>query len=123
MKMTQEEYDKLVTGHGNAKATKAVAKLDAWLGANGDKYKSHYMAMHSWVLRAVEEDEARAARASPHGAGPPVATTQYQRDREGQVGMAKLYLAIKAEEEEKHGGQENHSERAVIDVCHVQQAH
>ena len=63
--MTQEEHDKLMAEHGE-RGKRAIAKLDAFIGSKGDKYKSHYMAMFSWVLRAVDEDEARGgARASP----------------------------------------------------------
>lgn len=56
VRLTQEEHDKLLVEFGD-KGQRAVEKLDAFIGARGDRYKSHYMAMHSWVLRAVDEEE------------------------------------------------------------------
>lgn len=100
-----------------------LRKMRGWIEGNPRHRKTKAGVgrfIHAWLSKAQDQG---GARASPHGAGPPVAKTQYQRDREGQVNMAKLYLAIKAEEGEKHGGQENNCERAVIDVCHLQSAH
>jgi hypothetical protein len=54
------------------KGRKAIEKLDSYLESKGDKYKSHYATMFSWVLRAVDEDDAKQARASPPGSNRPV---------------------------------------------------
>ena len=91
VRLTQDEYDKLISENGGAKAQKAIAKLDAYIGSKGDRYKSHYMAMHSWVLRAVEEDEARGAPLQR--AGPPQPQTYQQYERENQKSVARMALA------------------------------
>ena len=61
--LTPEERRSLASEHGE-KAARAIDKLDLWLGAHGDRYKSHYMAIQAWALRAVDEDDARAALAA-----------------------------------------------------------
>lgn len=102
VRMTKDEYDKLISEQGEARALKAIAKLDTFIGSKGDKYKSHYMTMFSWVLKAVDEDEDKS-RWQPPGLARdgPVATTQHQADRQNQINMAKFVLA--AQELEKNG--------------------
>lgn len=96
VRMTQAEYDKLMAENGE-RGLKAIAKLDAFIGSRGDKYKSHYMAMHSWVLRAVEEDEARTPRGSPVGAF--VSPAQRRLDANREAGRkAKEILFGKQED-------------------------
>lgn len=41
---------------------KCITYLDEYLEMTGKSYKSHYMAIRKWVLRAVKEDETRNKR-------------------------------------------------------------
>ena len=67
--LTTEEYDRLCRKYGEEQTQKAIAFLDLYIGAKGkDDYKDHNLAMQKWVFDAVQEREARKARASP---GPP----------------------------------------------------
>lgn len=96
--LTPEERQSLAGEHG-AKADRAIDKLDLWLGAHGDRYKSHFMAIHAWVLRAVDEDDARAApapaiapardQARPQAILP---TTYAHMERANQKSVARLAL-------------------------------
>lgn len=67
VKLTDEEHSKLFVEHPDL-AQEAINKLDAYIGSKGDKYKSHYMAMHSWVFRAVLEDRQKGV--APQGQRP-----------------------------------------------------
>ena len=57
--LTQEEYDKLVTAHGEEKAKRMIEILDNYKGANNKKYASDYRAILNWVVKRVEEEEQR----------------------------------------------------------------
>jgi len=64
--LTQVEHDRLCAKFGAEKTQKAIAFLDLHIGAKGkDEYKDHNLALQKWVFDAVEEREARKARASP----------------------------------------------------------
>ena len=69
VRLTREEHAELIAEHGE-RGERAVAKLDLWLGARGDRYKSHYMAIHSWVLKAVDEDVRREEALAAGSSGP-----------------------------------------------------
>ena len=69
VRLTLEEHAELIAEHGE-RGERAIAKLDLWLGARGDRYKSHYMAIHSWVLKAVDEDVRREEALAAGSSGP-----------------------------------------------------
>lgn len=61
VKLTAEEYQRLVAEYGEADTAAAIAKLDLHLGARkgADPYRSHYLAMRKWVFNALAEDARR----------------------------------------------------------------
>jgi hypothetical protein len=102
VQLTQEEHGQLLAEYGE-KGRKAIDKLDIWLGARGDRYKSHYLAIHSWVLKAVDEDELKetARSASSPGSAPArlpdqgnarLPSTYAQIERANQKSVARLAL-------------------------------
>jgi hypothetical protein len=116
--LTQAEHDKLMEEHGE-RGRKAVEKLDSWLAAKGkDPYKSHYAAFTAWVFRAVDEDEAKTARASPiphNRNGPPTATTQYQKSQQDKENMATL--ALRMRQEIQNGNERADCDGINLDGC------
>lgn len=50
VKLTKEEYDKLVAENGEELIKACITKLDNYKGSSGKKYKSDYRAILSWVL-------------------------------------------------------------------------
>ncbi len=53
VKMTEEEYNKLVEKHGEELTNKMIEVLDNYKGSKGKKYKSDYRAILSWVADKV----------------------------------------------------------------------
>lgn len=69
--LTQEEHDSLCQKFTAELTAKAIAFLDLHIGAKGkDDYKSHNLALQKWVFDAVNEREAKLARASPGSPAP-----------------------------------------------------
>lgn len=62
VKLTIDEYDKLLNEYGNELTHKAIDFLDAYIADKGYKSKSNYMAMRRWVFDAVKEQEQKRAR-------------------------------------------------------------
>lgn len=56
VKMTQEEYEKLISKYGDQKAKRMIEVLDNYKGANGKTYKSDYRAILNWVAERVESE-------------------------------------------------------------------
>ncbi|WP_218652901.1 hypothetical protein [Paenibacillus sp. 79R4] len=78
VKLTQEEYDKLAATHGEDRAKRMIEILDNYKGANNKKYASDYRAILNWVVKRVEEEEAKGGRkqSEPFGRGQ-ATTNQY----------------------------------------------
>lgn len=57
--MTEDEYSKLVSEHGEARINRAIEILDNYKGANGKRYKSDYRAILNWVINRVNEEIRR----------------------------------------------------------------
>lgn len=55
--MTSDEYEKLVSQHGEEATKKMIEVLDNYKGANGKKYKSDYRAILNWVVDRVKEEK------------------------------------------------------------------
>lgn len=55
VKMTEDEYQKLVSEHGTDFANACIAELDNYKGANGKTYKSDYRAILTWVVEKVHK--------------------------------------------------------------------
>lgn len=54
--LTRIEFAKLVETHGEPAAKWMIAKLDAYKGQNGRRYKSDYKAILNWVVGALQEE-------------------------------------------------------------------
>ena len=63
VKMTEEEYNKLVAKYGEKKVKRMIEVLDNYKGATGKKYKSDYRAILNWVadkvLKEKDDDDER----------------------------------------------------------------
>lgn len=57
--LTQEEYDKLVSSHGEDKVKRMIDILDNYKGSKNKKYASDYRAILNWVVERVEEEAQR----------------------------------------------------------------
>jgi predicted phage replisome organizer len=53
VKLTPSEHQKLILKIGPEKTSLAIEKLSSYLASKGDKYKSHYATMFSWVIESV----------------------------------------------------------------------
>lgn len=62
VKLTIDEYNKLLNEYGNDLTHKAIDFLDAYIADKGYKSKSNYMALRRWVFDAVKEQEQKRAR-------------------------------------------------------------
>ena len=62
VKLTIDEYDKLLNEYGSDLLHKAIKYLDEYIEDKGNKYKSHYMTMRRWVFDAVKEQEQKRAK-------------------------------------------------------------
>jgi len=54
--MTKEEYEKLVSEHGETPTKEMIRILDNYKGAKGKRYKSDYRAILSWVVGKYKEE-------------------------------------------------------------------
>ncbi|HEZ7985992.1 MAG TPA: DUF6291 domain-containing protein [Ruminococcus sp.] len=58
--MTEEEHQKLIDQHGEAKVKRMIEVLDNYKGSSGKKYKDDYRAILNWVVGRVEEEFSRS---------------------------------------------------------------
>lgn len=54
VKLTQKEYDSCITNYGIDQTIKALDKLNSFIGSKGNKYKSHFHTLSSWVWESVK---------------------------------------------------------------------
>lgn len=54
--LTKEEYEKLISQHGENATKEMIRILDNYKGSSGKKYKSDYRAILNWVVKRYEED-------------------------------------------------------------------
>ncbi|MDQ0494027.1 hypothetical protein [Paenibacillus brasilensis] len=71
VKLTQQEYDKLVLAHGEDRTKRMIEILDNYKGSKGKKYASDYRAILNWVVERVEEEEQKGGyrQAKPFAGG------------------------------------------------------
>lgn len=81
VKMTQDEYNKLIDKYGNEATDWMIKKLDSYKGAKGTTYKSDYRAILNWVADAWQEYEKKQGRASPQN--PFFEAARKMRDEDG----------------------------------------
>lgn len=57
VKLSKEDYDKLIDKHGPQQTTKAIQVLDDYIESSGKRYKSHYAVLKegSWVWQRVKQ--------------------------------------------------------------------
>jgi hypothetical protein len=51
VKLTAEEYEKVVEKLGTATANELITELDSYIASKGAKYKSHYATLLAWARR------------------------------------------------------------------------
>ena len=62
VKLTIDEYNRLINDYGYDETHKAIDFFDAYIEDKGYKSKSHNMAMRRWVFDAVKEQEQKRAK-------------------------------------------------------------
>ena len=82
VKLTDEEFKKLVNDFGSAKTEEAINFLDGYIVDKNYKSKEHYIAIRRWVIDAVNEQTARRAKDKQGNTKTVGNESAYQRDRE-----------------------------------------
>lgn len=101
--LTEEEHNNLCRKFTPDRTEKAIAFLDLHIGAKGkDDYKSHNLALQKWVFDAVNEREAKQARASPPGAQPFRSLAQLRMDANRAAADEAEELLFGPKSEERH---------------------
>ena len=59
--MYEEQYQKLVSEHGDASTKRMIDILDIYKGAKGKKYKDDYRAILSWVVDKFYEEKNKSS--------------------------------------------------------------
>ena len=59
VKLTEDEYSKLVTGYGKEGAAWMIQKLDDYKAARGTVYKSDYRAILNWVVKEYQKEQIK----------------------------------------------------------------
>ena len=62
VKLTDEEFKRLVNDFGSVKTEEAINFLDGYIVDKNYKSKEHYIAIRRWVIDAVNEQTARRAK-------------------------------------------------------------
>lgn len=70
VRMTEDEYEKLVERYGQIFTMACVEELDNYKGAKGKTYKNDYRAILSWVVDRVKEKRPGLERVSKETASP-----------------------------------------------------
>lgn len=55
VKLTEEEYQKLVDAIGEQPTEYLIAELSSYLASSGKRYKSHYATLQNWARRKIQE--------------------------------------------------------------------
>jgi len=82
VKLTDEEFKRLVNDFGSAKTEEAINFLDGYIVDKNYKSKEHYIAIRRWVIDAVNEQTARRAKDKQGNTKTIGNESAYQRDRE-----------------------------------------
>jgi hypothetical protein len=59
VKLTDDEYNKLLAIFGKQKLDNEIQKLNNYIGSSGKNYKSHYYTIRKWNQDYINELEAR----------------------------------------------------------------
>lgn len=57
VKITEEEYNKLIGKHGKANIDKIILKLDNYIANGRKKYKDHYRVINTWSISNAKHNE------------------------------------------------------------------
>ena len=82
VKLTDDEFKKLVNDFGSAKTEEAINFLDGYIVDKNYKSKEHYIAIRRWVIDAVNEQAVRRAKDKQGNTKTVGNESAYQRDRE-----------------------------------------
>lgn len=64
VRLTGAEHARLCQDYGEQRTARAITLLDLHIGTKGkDPYANHSMAMRKWVFKALDDEDARQARA------------------------------------------------------------
>lgn len=61
VKLTKEEYQKLIERMGEHNTNLMIAELDTYIASKGKKYSSHYATILGWARRKVIENKQKVA--------------------------------------------------------------
>lgn len=76
VRMTEEEYEKLIEKYGMPFTVACIEELDNYKGAKGKTYKNDYRAILSWVVDRVNERRPGLMRVSKETADAPQSMTK-----------------------------------------------
>ena len=62
VKLTEQEYDSLVSEYGSSSTNEFITYLDEYIEMKGAKYKSCYLAIRKWVIKAVNEKANKSSK-------------------------------------------------------------
>jgi hypothetical protein len=65
VKLIEEEHNKLIEKYGNDTTKTYIEKLSLYIEQKGNKYKSHYATILTWIRRDVEENKLKVAEKKP----------------------------------------------------------
>lgn len=86
VRMTEEEYHKLIAEYGETETAAFIDRLNTYKGSTGKKYKSDYMTMHSWVIKAVIKESKQPQRTNGKSNG-----RTYTPDADQYAEIARKY--------------------------------
>ncbi len=66
VKLQQKEYDKLITDYFVETVQTQIKQLDSYLEDHPTKYKSHYKALRSWILKDAKTSKPKYESATEH---------------------------------------------------------
>lgn len=67
VKLTQEEYDKLIKVYSESITNEMIFRLDNYIGSKGIKYKSHYRTILNWIQRDKQKGEKDGKKSGSGG--------------------------------------------------------
>ncbi|GIO42514.1 hypothetical protein J41TS4_22720 [Paenibacillus apis] len=86
--LTQDEYNKLISAHGEDTTKRMIEILNNYKGSSGKKYKSDYMAILNWVVKRVEEEVRREHKRSEAFRGGQATNNQHHANNSQKAGTS-----------------------------------
>lgn len=63
LRMPQEKWDAYVKQHGEARVNRCATELSNYIVKTGTKYKSHYLALASFIKNSIEKEKSKPSNA------------------------------------------------------------